>query len=92
MIYDQVRKALSEHEPTPVPEPDRWMTVEELREYLPEHPQVQTIYTGCANKRIPFNKQGKRLYFLKSEIDTWLKSGRRKTFAEMQQESGRGKR
>lgn len=79
-------------QPAPQPEPDRWMTVEELREYLPEHPQVQTIYTGCAVKRIPFNKQGKRLYFLKSEIDAWLKSGRRKTFAEIQADAKQPKR
>jgi hypothetical protein len=31
---------------------------------------------------IPVHKGGKKLRFLKSEIDAWLKQGRKKTLAE----------
>lgn len=54
-------------------EEDRWFSVQEVSDYLPEYPAVQTLYTWTSAKRIPYHKEGKRLRFLKSEIDTWLK-------------------
>ena len=93
LILNQVRIALSEiNTPTPAADPERWMSLQELCEYLPDHPKPQTVYSWVSNKLIPVNKGSKHLRFLKSEIDQWLKSGRRKTFAEMQAEtSKRGK-
>lgn len=76
-------------DPLPAPDPERWMNLQELCEYLPEKPKVQTVYSWVSNSLIPVNKKGKRLYFLKSDIDTWLKSGRRKTFAELQAETSK---
>ena len=92
LIYDQVKKALAEHQPPPPPETDRFFTVPELCAYLPGGAQPQTVYLGCSQRKIPFSKQGRRLIFLKSEIDLWLRSGRRKTFAEMQEEAKQPKR
>lgn len=65
---------------------DRWLSIDELREYLPDHPAKQTIYGWTSNYEIPFHKrQGqKAVYFLKSEIDAWLVKGRKKTIAEIQ--------
>ncbi|MBK8451686.1 MAG: hypothetical protein IPL42_17400 [Saprospiraceae bacterium] len=40
--------------------------------------------TACT---IPAHKGNKKLRFLKSEIDTWLKQGRKKTFAETAKEA-----
>ena len=54
---------------------DRWFTVDELREYLPEHPARQTVYGWTSNAIIPFHKKGKSLRFKKSEIDKWLNEG-----------------
>ena len=51
---------------------DRWFTVDELREYLPEHPARQTVYGWTSNAIIPFHKKGKSLRFKKSEVDKWL--------------------
>ena len=62
---------------------DSWMTIEDLSTYLPDKPAVQTIYAWVSQKLIPCNKVGKRLYFLKSDIDQLLKEGRRKTAAEI---------
>lgn len=39
---------------------------------------VPTIYSKVCRKEIPVNKQGKRLYFYKSELVNWIKSGRKK--------------
>lgn len=66
---------------------DTWMTIDDLAVYLPDKPAVQTIYAWVNQKLIPSNKVGKRLYFLKSDIDQWLKDGRRKTAVEIAKEA-----
>jgi predicted DNA-binding transcriptional regulator AlpA len=68
------------------PASDQWLNVKELSEYLPSRPAVATIYEYTANETIPFSKQGKKLVFLKSDIDEWLRSGRKKTKAEQMDE------
>ena len=55
---------------------DRWMTIEELMEYVPSKPAKQTIYGWVHRQQVPFHKRGNKLLFIKSEIDSWLKSGR----------------
>lgn len=46
-----------------------------------------TIYGLTHRHLLPFSKKGKKLYFLRSELLTWLNSGRRKTQAEIEQET-----
>lgn len=65
----------------------QWLNIDELCEYLPEKPAKPTIYTRVGKRSIPYHKQGKKLYFLKSEIDEWLKAGRKKTVSEIQSEA-----
>ena len=55
---------------------DRLLTVEELQDFLPEHPARQTVYGWVNYRLIPYEKHGKRLYFRKSRIESWLSSGR----------------
>ena len=43
-----------------------------------------TIYGLVHQIKIPFHKKGKRLYFLKSEILAWLKSGKHQTQSELE--------
>jgi hypothetical protein len=52
------------------------LSIEQLINYLPEHPARQTVYGWVNDRRIIFEKYGKRLYFRKSVIDTWLNNGR----------------
>jgi hypothetical protein len=56
---------------------DHLMTMEDLREYLPEKPARQTVYDWVLKRKIPKEKYSKRLYFRKSAIDKWLANGRR---------------
>jgi excisionase family DNA binding protein len=49
-----------------------WMNVDELCAYLPAKPAKQTVYGWVCSKFIPYHKKGKKLQFLKSEIDEWL--------------------
>jgi excisionase family DNA binding protein len=52
---------------------DEIMTLDQLAEYLSI--ARQTIYGKCSAKEIPCFKTGKRVYFMKSEINEWLKAG-----------------
>ncbi len=42
-----------------------------------QYRQTGVVYANI--KDTPHHKRGKKLYFLKSEIDAWLKSGRKNT-------------
>jgi predicted DNA-binding transcriptional regulator AlpA len=65
---------------------DTWLDLNELCAYLPDKPAKATIY-GYVNARlIPYHKGQKKLRFLKSEIDGWLKSGVKKTVIEISDE------
>jgi excisionase family DNA binding protein len=47
---------------------------------------VPTIYGRVCRHQIPVYKQGKRLYFYKSELEDWIKSGKKKTMDELRQD------
>jgi hypothetical protein len=63
---------------------DQWFDLNGLIQYLPSHPKPQTIYEWVHKGIIPYHKSPdtKMLSFLKSEIDDWMKTGRRKTQSE----------
>lgn len=68
-------------------ESDKWFNVQELCEFLPDKPARQTVYGWIGQKLIPYHKKGKKLQFLKSEIDAWLLSDKRQSVAELQAEA-----
>ena len=43
---------------------------------------VPTIYDLVHKRLIPHSKQGKDLYFVRSELESWLRAGKRLTQAE----------
>jgi excisionase family DNA binding protein len=69
-------------------ETDRWFDLNELCQYHPDKPTKPTVYGWVNARGIPVHKGGKKLRFLKSEIDDWLKQGRKKTWAETAKEAG----
>jgi excisionase family DNA binding protein len=54
-------------------EPEQWFDLSELCQYHPDKPSKATVYTWVSMGLIPVHKGGKKLRFLKSEIDNWLK-------------------
>lgn len=66
---------------------DRWMSLDELCEYLPDKPSKATVYGWVNVRKIPYHKRTKKLAFLKSEIDKWMQDARRKTAEELREES-----
>lgn len=80
----QMLLSLSSEKPA---EYDRWLTLDELCQYHPDKPSKMTVYGWVHNGTIPVHKGGKKLRFLKSEIDSWLLQGRKQTRAEIEAES-----
>ena len=67
-----------------LPESDKWFNLQELCSYLPDKPARQTVYGWIGQKLIPYHKKGKKLQFLKSEIDAWLIGDKHKSVSELQ--------
>ncbi|SHK60695.1 DNA binding domain-containing protein, excisionase family [Maribacter aquivivus] len=45
-----------------------------------------TLYGKVSRNEIPFHKRGKHLYFFKSELITWLKTGKQEDKTSVQNE------
>lgn len=60
---------------------DEIFTVGQAAEFL--NLSVATVYSKVCRKEVPVNKQGKRLYFYKSELTAWIKAGKMKTLVEL---------
>lgn len=78
LILKCVRAVLEEGSESSAPKqnPDRKLSINQLREYLPEKPARQTIYGWVSARRVPFQKHGSKLFFIQSEIDAWLENSR----------------
>ncbi|MFO0435780.1 MAG: helix-turn-helix transcriptional regulator [Sphingobacteriaceae bacterium] len=75
LIEKSVKKVLAELKELKQEESnDRWMNMQELCEYIPDRPSRATVYGWVNTKSIPVHKGGKKLRFLKSEIDKWMQS------------------
>ena len=57
----------------------RWMSIDELCEYLPNQPKKSTIYAKVSKRGIPFSKEGKFLVFDKHKIDEWYEGKHKNT-------------
>lgn len=63
---------------------DVWMSIHDLCAYLPTRPATQTVYGWTSAHLIPFHKKGKRIMFLKSEVDKWLIGEQLKSIREIE--------
>ena len=68
---------------------DQWFNLEELCAYLPDRPAKQTVYGWIGQHAIPFHKKGKKLQFLKSEIDSWLLADQHQTLVQVRAQARR---
>lgn len=76
------------HQPTkvePTDQPEQLLTIQEAAQFL--NLTVPTIYSKVSKGELPVMKQGKRLYFSRTELLDYLKEGRRKTNAEIEAEA-----
>lgn len=64
-------------------EADEWLNLTELCNYHPDKPSKPTVYGWVNSGTVPVHKGRKKLRFLKSEIDSWLKQGKKRTLLEI---------
>ncbi|QJD95723.1 helix-turn-helix domain-containing protein [Mucilaginibacter robiniae] len=82
---DHIEQLLLErHTPMPT-NAEEVLTVHQTADFL--NIAVATVYSKVSRREIPVNKQGKRLYFYKTELIEWIKSGRKKTAIELDGEA-----
>lgn len=56
-------------------DPDGLMTLEQACKFIGKKPS--TVYSMTSDRTIPFMKRGNKLYFMKSDLLAWIKSGNR---------------
>ncbi len=87
LIQNSVRKVLSENPVTEpnVPAGDQYLNITQAAELLDL--KISSVYGIVHEKGIPYHKRGKRLYFSKQELMDWIKSGRKQTLQEIDQDA-----
>jgi excisionase family DNA binding protein len=73
------------NEQTPTDQPEQLLTIQEAAEFL--RLTVPTMYSKVSKGELPVMKRGKRLYFSRNELLEYLKEGRKKSNAEIEQEA-----
>ncbi|MDJ1484232.1 helix-turn-helix domain-containing protein [Cytophagaceae bacterium YF14B1] len=63
------------------PEPNEILTIDKASQFVSL--AKATIYELTSKRQIPFFKKGKKLYFSKQELQTWILEGKKKTTAEI---------
>ena len=86
-VSELKRLLIEKQEQTPTKQPDQWFNLNELIKYDPAKRTKATWYSIVSRGKVPYHKNGKSLVFLKSEINEWLKTGRRKSNAEIEAEA-----
>lgn len=69
---------------SPIQETDAILTIEQASEFL--NLSKNTLYGYVQQSKIPVSKKGKRLYFSKLELLEWIKSGKKQTQSEIDNE------
>lgn len=67
--------------------PGKLLTIEEAAQFL--NLAKPTIYRLVHLRQIPFNKPkgSKKLYFIKPELEAWIKTGRKRTVSEIEEQA-----
>jgi len=88
VIIDCVNSCLrnNKHESkSPTDQPEQLLTIQEAAEFLSL--AVPTIYSKVSKGELPVMKRSKRLYFSRTELLEYIKEGRKKSNAEIEQEA-----
>lgn len=86
-VSELKRLLIEKQKQIPTEQAEQWLDLNELIEYDPEKRTKPTWYSKISKGEVPYHKRGKKVYFLKSEIDAWLKAGKCKSNAEIEQEA-----
>jgi excisionase family DNA binding protein len=82
----ELKRLLIENQAQPsTNQPEQLLTVQEAAHFL--NLTVPTIYSKVSKNELPVMKRSKRLYFSSTELMDYLKEGRKKSNAEIEQEA-----
>jgi|TARA_B110000971_G_scaffold218990_1_gene259016 excisionase family DNA binding protein len=84
-VSELKRLLIEKQEQTPTEQPEQLLTVQEAAQFL--NLTVPTIYSKVSKGELPVMKRSKRLYFSNTELMAYLKEGRKKSNAEIEQEA-----
>mgnify|MGYP001766883468 CR=1 FL=1 len=84
---NQIEELIRSQKNQPQVEEDKLLTIKEASRLLSL--TVPTVYGLVQRREIPVCKKGKRLYFSKSEVIEWIKTGRKKTNEQVDQATER---
>ncbi len=83
-VTANILKAVRSEQPT-TEQPEQLLTVQEAAQFL--NLTVPTIYSKVSKGELPVMKRSKRLYFSRTELMEYVKAGRKKSNAEIEQEA-----
>jgi excisionase family DNA binding protein len=85
-VSELKRLLIEKQEQRTTEQPEQLLTIQEAAALL--HLTVPTIYSKHSKGELPdVCKRGKRLYFSKQSLIEWVKEGRKKSNAEIEQEA-----
>ncbi len=83
-VTANILKAVQNNNPT-TEQPEQLLTIQEAAQFL--NLTVPTVYSKVSKGELPVMKRSKRLYFSSTELMEYLKEGRKKSNAEIEQEA-----
>jgi excisionase family DNA binding protein len=84
--FSELKRLLIEkQEQLSITTPEQLLNVQEAAQFL--NLTVPTIYSKVSKGELPVMKRSKRLYFSSTELMEYLKDGRKKSKAEIEQEA-----
>jgi len=81
----ELKRLLIEKQEQPTDQPEQLLTIQEAAEFLSL--AVPTMYSKVSKGELPVMKRSKRLYFSRTELLEYIKDGRKKSNAEIEQEA-----
>lgn len=84
-VSELKRLLIEKQEQTPTEQPEQLLTIQEAAQFL--NLTVPTIYSKVSKGELPVMKRSKRLYFSSTELMEYIKEGRKKSNAEIEQET-----
>lgn len=78
-VTDNIIKTIN---PSTTLQEDHFLTIDETAKLL--NLAKPSVYGLVHQNKIPYHKKSKRLYFLKSEILDWIKSGKQESKSELE--------
>lgn len=86
-VSELKRLLIENQEKSPTEQPEQLLSVQQAAQFL--NLTIPTIYSKVSKGELPVMKRSKRLYFSSTDLMEYLKAGRKRSNAEIEQEAER---